>query len=216
MKNHPTPADKKIQAFLGYCLLHYSTTRFEFEPKPKLKVGTMEYTGEALPNKLTIATGGNTNDWLQVFLHETCHLDQAKERPEYFDSIDTYIADLDNWLEGAETISEISWENVSRIVELEHDCELRAIHKIKKFDLPISIEEYSQKANAYLASYINTLKNRKWDSAPYINKDVWGKMPKELMPLDYFDKVAQEKLSKIVNKDKPLTGKLNTIPDMEM
>jgi hypothetical protein len=41
-------------------------------------------------------------------------------------------------------------------------------------------------------------------------------MPKELMPLDYFDKVAQEKLSKIVNKDKPLTGKLNTIPDMEM
>jgi len=185
-----TKEEKKIQSFLGYCILNYKGTKFEFHPTSKLKDGACEYTGEALKDRLTIATGGDRDTWLQVFLHETCHLDQAQEHPTWFDSIDQYISALDNWLEHKETPCPINWENVSKIVELEHDCEKRAIEKIKLFGLPISTEEYAQKANAYLKSYIHTLKNREWESTPYTNPKKWTAMPKKLMPMEELHRVA--------------------------
>lgn len=198
--------DLKIQAFLGHCILYYKGTKFEFSPVPKLKDGACEYIGEAFEGWLRIATGGDQKTWLEVFLHETCHLDQAQENQEWFNSIDPHIADLDNWLDNKETKLPVSWETVSKIVELEHDCEKRAIEKIKTFSLPINIDNYSQKANAYLKSYIQTLNDKKWDSTPYTNPDKWRSMPKTLMTMQELDEIAQKTLSneKTLTNDKAL------------
>jgi len=186
-----SPNDLKIQSFLGYCILNYKNTKFDFSPLEKLKDGACEYIGEAFEGWVRVATGGDKNTWLEVFLHETCHLDQAQENQVWFDSIDPYISDLDNWLDNKETKQPVSWETVSKIMELEHDCEKRAIEKANIFALPINIEEYCQKANAYLLSYINTLKERKWDSTPYNKPDKWKSMPKKLLSTEDINKLAK-------------------------
>lgn len=195
MPNDETRDDLKIQAFLGHCILYYKNTKFEFSPTPKLKDGTCEYIGEAFKGWLRIATGEAKKTWIEVFLHETCHLDQARENQEWFDSIDSHIADLDNWLNDKETKTPVSWQNVSKIVELEHDCEKRAIEKIKTFQLPIDTLTYCQKANAYLKSYIQTLKDKKWDSTPYTNPKRWKAMPKTLMSMEEINRMAKKTLS---------------------
>lgn len=189
--------DLKIQSFLGHCILNYKSTKFDFSPVEKLKDGACEYIGEAFEGWVRIATGGDPNTWLEVFLHETCHLDQAQENKQWFDSIDPYISDLDNWLDNKETKQAVSWETVSKIVELEHNCEQRAIDKAKSFDLPINIEQYCQKANAYLLSYINTLSEKKWDSTPYNNPTKWKSMPKRLLSIKEINEVASNKLKKV-------------------
>lgn len=192
---------EKIRTFLGYCILNYPDTKFEFHPTEKLRSGACEYTGEALKEKLTIATGGNLEAWLQVFLHETCHLDQAQENQEWFDSIDPHISDLDDWLENKEPVNPVNWESVSKIVEMEHDCEKRALKKIKDFNLPINPDQYAQKANAYLKSYIDTLKNSQWESAPYNDPSKWSIMPNQLMPMSYFNDMAESILKDTIFKD---------------
>jgi hypothetical protein len=184
--------EKRIQTFLGYCLFNYKNTRFEFVPTKKLKIGTIECTGEAVKGRLTIATGGDTNNWLQVFLHETCHLDQQLERPTWFEACDKMVTNLDNWLGRSPEVKDINWEDIKKIIELEHDCESRSIEKIKNFNLPIDLEEYAQKANSYLESYSNTFKNRQWDSAPYTNPERWGICAKELLPLEHFTCLPQK------------------------
>jgi hypothetical protein len=194
--------DLKIQSFLGHCILNYSKTKFEFHPVDKLTDGSCQYTGEAFKGWIRIATGGNKNTWLEVFLHETCHLDQAQENQEWFDSIDPYIADLEDWLGNKETKYPVSWNTVSKIVELEHDCEKRAIEKIKTFSLPINTEQYCQKANAYLISYINTLSKKKWESTPYNNPSKWSSMPKFLLPMEEIHKIAADTLEKRVEQIK--------------
>jgi hypothetical protein len=186
--------ERKIQSFLGYCLFHYKNTKFEFVPTKKLKIGSIECTGEAVKGRLTIATGGDTDNWLQVFLHETCHLDQRIERPKWFDSRDNLVTELDRWLSKEIGAKDISWNDIAKIVELEHDCEARSLQKIKDFGLPINLEEYAQKANSYLASYANTFKDRKWDSAPYTDPKRWKAYEKELLPLEHYTYFAKAKL----------------------
>lgn len=185
---------EKIQSFLGYCLFKYKDTKFEFVPTKKLKIGSIECTGEAVKGRLTIATGGETANWLQVFLHETCHLDQRLERPKWFDACDKLVTELDKWLSNEKGARDISWNDIAKIVELEHDCEARSLQKIKDFGLPINLEEYAQKANSYLSSYANTFNDRKWDSAPYTDPKRWKAYDKELLPLKHFTYFAKAKL----------------------
>lgn len=184
-----TQSNGKLEAFIGYCILQYHKTRFEFQPSKKLKIGAITCTGEAVKGRLTIATGGELQTWLQVFLHETCHLDQRKERPAWFDKRDRLVTKLDAWLGCTPSAKEVAWSDICKILELEHDCEVRALAKIKEFGLPINLCEYSQKANAYLLSYQNTFRARKWDSAPYTKASRWKKMPKELLPLKHFTNI---------------------------
>lgn len=211
--------EEKIQTFLGYCILNYRGTKFEFHPVDKLRDEVGEYTGEADTDRISIATGGDTTHWLQVFVHETCHLDQAKENLEWFQGVDKYITAFNNWLEGKEPNEPnennelVTWDLVSKIVELEHDCEKRSLQKIKDFGLPINLEEYAQKANAYLISYITTLKNREWGALPYTKPEIWSKMPKELMTMEDIHNEAKETLRKkpsivIKNENSPISIEL--------
>jgi hypothetical protein len=42
---------------------------------------------------------------------------------------------------------------LDKMVEMERDCEMRAVEKIKKWGLPVNLTRYVKKANVYLYSY---------------------------------------------------------------
>jgi len=114
----------------------------------------------------------NRPDALQILVHEYCHLTQWVEQ------CDTWIASVKNeshdklyrWLAGEEVKDIKKAINICRDLEL--DNEKRAIKMIKRFNLPIDIDIYIKKANAYVQYYNYLLISRKWCSpknSPYKN-----------------------------------------------
>jgi hypothetical protein len=58
------------------------------------------------------------------------------------------------WLAGDIIMNKTQLINVlDEMVELEKDCEMRAVEKIRKWGLPINKTQYVKKANIYLYSY---------------------------------------------------------------
>jgi hypothetical protein len=108
--------------------------------------------------KLCVEVTDNVYDWISAFIHEACHMDQeygaTKVSKRMSRKWNGAYARYDDWKRGKLTLSEKEIEKlVDRMVECERDCELRAIEKIKEWELPISIRCYSQQANVYLYSY---------------------------------------------------------------
>jgi hypothetical protein len=114
----------------------------------------------------------NRPDALQILVHEYCHLTQWVEQ------CDSWVTSVKNeshdklyrWLAG-EDIKDIK-KAISICRDLELDNEKRAIKMIKRFNLPIDIDIYIKKANAYVQYYNYLPISRKWCSpknSPYKN-----------------------------------------------
>ena len=137
------------------------------------------------PNpELVVAMGKHPSDWLATFVHETCHKDQWVEQSpvwnkkikEYFDAADIF----DMWLNNAVELTKNQLNDVlEQVMMVEIDCEKRSIEKIKKYNLPIDVIEYTQKANSYIYYHHAIAYKRQWGAktAPYENPNVWTKMP---------------------------------------
>jgi hypothetical protein len=114
----------------------------------------------------------NRPDALQILVHEYCHLTQWVEQ------CDAWVTSTKNeshdklyrWLAGEEVKGIEKAINICRDLEL--DNEKRAVKMIKYFNLPIDIDIYIKKANAYVQYYNYLLISRKWCSpknSPYKN-----------------------------------------------
>jgi|688.fasta_scaffold03885_33 hypothetical protein len=174
----------KFASFLGRSILKYhKKIKISFHPSEKLVQGKVESTGWADNKELRIATAGDVNVWLGVFVHETCHVDQGIERPEWTKQCEMGVGTIDEWLAGKKYSKTKIKQSITEVIELEWDCEWRSLFKIKSNKLPINIREYAQMANAYILGYHWTLKNRKWCKKSYSNEKIWKAMPTKLIPL---------------------------------
>jgi hypothetical protein len=174
----------KFASFLGRSILKYhKKIKISFHPLEKLVQGKVESTGWADNKELRIATAGDVNVWLGVFVHETCHVDQEIERPEWMEECERGVGVVDFWLGGKNYNKSKVVQAINSVIELEWDCERRSISKIKKHKLPVNIKEYAQMANAYILGYHWTLENRKWCKKSYKNPNVWKAMPTKLISL---------------------------------
>jgi hypothetical protein len=92
------------------------------------------------------------DDWLEILVHETCHMDQYIEKsPLWFHE----LVDLDHWdkmiLKFVD--NDIVLDAFKKITELEIDCDKRVLKKIKKYSLDIDIPQYIKRSNCYHQSY---------------------------------------------------------------
>ena len=102
---------------------------------------------------LVVACGKPFNEWGEILIHEFCHMEQWKSDPRWKGWTDA-AGKTWEWMSGDIIMNNTQLRNVlDRMVELEKDCEMRAVEKIKKWGLPISITQYVKKANVYLYSY---------------------------------------------------------------
>ena len=173
--------DQNVINFLGRSILKYRQFKLSFVPQKYLITGKATSVGWADDKELRIATKRPISTWIDVFVHETCHLDQQLQRPSWHEKREDALGKLDQWLEGGK-VNHMD-EHIRLVIELEHDCELRAMRKIKANKLPINTDEYAQMANAYILGYHWTLGNRKWCKKSYESTKIWSQMPKKIIPL---------------------------------
>lgn len=152
------------------------------------------------PGVLTVAGGREINEWLPILVHESCHMDQWNKKTKLIEEWDLNKCDsFDDWLEGKEYNIGFIKKMVKTIQKIELDCEKRAIAKIKRYKLPIDIEEYIQIANFCLFFYNHTITTRKWNSKILNVVDIHKQFPKKLFT-DY--SVTPTKLKRIFDKYK--------------
>lgn len=161
--------------FLGKSIVEYVNVSFIFLPCLKLKDSGIEYVGHSTHNSVTISKKRSIEKWFGTFVHETCHIDQYNERPSWFKNKCKHIFKFNEWHEGKDVI--LDWLTIKNIVELEVDCERRAIEKILSEGLPIDIKKYSQEANYYISRYVKTFDTGKWKNS----KAELKSLPAELM-----------------------------------
>lgn len=181
--------------------------KLEFSNNKSLKTGEGIYcTGYfdgSESGTLAIATGLTQKIWLPILVHESCHMDQFLsgsriwKRTDVTPELDA-LALIDLWIQRKIELNKTQLRSyIGKVFLVERDCERRSILKIKKYCLPIKIVEYTKKANSYLMLYFIVQRTRKWTKRgkrPYFIKDVWSKMPEELLTLKKCKEIYKEYL----------------------
>jgi len=129
--------------------------------------------------KKELVCASNRPDFLMILAHEFSHLTQWVDQCKPWTKGVDGIGYVDEWLEGKE-IPNIR-KHLSSSRDLELDNEKRTVKHIKKFNLSIDIEDYIQRANAYVQLYNWMYYTRRWASpnnSPYRNPRVIAAMPK--------------------------------------
>jgi hypothetical protein len=152
-------------------------------PTPTVMSGGLECMGwfDDKSMQLQVAIDRPIGEWLSTFVHESCHKDQFVEKSPAWDTkIGTHdtCEILDMWLE---RIVELSPEQLAVVIDkvqmVELSCERRSVEKICKWGLPIDVELYTRRANAYVWFYRTLPLTRRWVTAPYNNPALLALMP---------------------------------------
>lgn len=154
-------------------------------------------------NPLTfgLAIGSHIDEWMKVCVHESCHMDQYLEKSSYWttahvlniEAMDIVTLWVDRQIELNN--SQLNFF-ITKIKEMEWDCERRTVEKFKKYNIDVNIEEYIQRANSYLFTYNFVEQCRAWNKdeyVPYHIPELWKLMPKTfdvdytVTPVEYIE-----------------------------
>ena len=94
---------------------------------------------------------------------------------------------VDEWLSGVDHPDELVEFSLNKSRELELDNEKRSVEIFNKWDLPVDVDLYIRKSNAYVLFYNYMKISRKWsnpDNAPYRNKNIIDAMS-DKFDMDY-------------------------------
>jgi len=195
---------KKVQDFIaaeiGHCdannvQVWLSATRsvdFDEDTKTQVNGYFNEVNEKDIKNgyhhELVCSCGKPLQEWLKLFVHESCHKDQFLEQdPAYcgtVDGIDDPYEKLDQWANASLPIEQgLVKRLIMFALNLELNCERRAVQKIIEQDLPIKVEDYIRRANAYVYFYHVYGLTRQWytiGKEPYNIPEVLAIVPTTL------------------------------------
>jgi hypothetical protein len=177
----------KLKHLLGDIVKQCVDNNIELKLVPKDHVlvdHNIKCSGYFDDTSLVVASG--KKDWVDVLIHESCHLDQFIGKSKIYDKGGRGIIIIDEWLGGKNINKTRLYKSFQDSILMELDCEKRTVKKIKKYKININITKYIQQVNAYLLSYWATYQNRKWYPFPYNNPRIVKNMPKVfLQPKEY-------------------------------
>ncbi len=166
--------------------------------QPYVKSYGMKVNGYFDDDNLILAVGrGNRpyEEWFATFVHESCHMDQWIEGDPVWtaseldkdNEVDSWMI-LGQWLDGwLELNAKQRNDYTRRQFSIEQNCEQRSVKRIKEWDLPLDVELYAQKSNAYLYFYKMLGLTRKWytiGKEPYNVPAIVKLMPTEIIEWD--------------------------------
>jgi len=163
-----------------------------------IKVGG--YFEEITKKKGRLVCAMNHPQYLSILVHEFSHMEQWIEQIDIWKKM-AKCNGVDDWLEGKNIRNVFSQIDTMKMLEL--DCEKRSIQNIKKYNLPIDVPSYIQKANSYVLFYNYLKKSRKWSkpgNAPFSpkNESLWSLCPKTFRPDSYYETIPKKIHNKFI------------------
>jgi len=126
---------------------------------------------------LAVACGKPFNAWIEILVHEYSHMQQWLHDDRWTHWTDCCL-ELWSWLDKEKIMNSAQLNHVLEgMIELERDCELRALDTIRHWGLPINKSEYQRKANLYLYSYSLMPILKKFPTGIYDNKELVAMCP---------------------------------------
>lgn len=149
--------------------------------------GKEQCSGYCDDNGLVVSYKTNPIIAFKTFVHEFCHLEQSVENTKIWKDWDLYS------FEGKLNIYD--YLSLRKCIELEHDCERRAIKYIKQLNI-VDVEEYTQEANSYFFFQQYCFLKRKWFPLKSGDEDLYQflieSMPTKLIPVKSFSKIDMD------------------------
>lgn len=177
--------NKLIADVAAKCVAHGVT--FSLQHVKSVDEENLPCSGYFDEQSLVVATKKpKIQDWVDVLVHESCHLDQFTEKSELWVSDNNSLHVVEAWIKGKKMSLAKRDRGFANTLLLEIDCEKRSVKKFKKYKLNINTQEYIQKANAYLFSYAVALHEKRWYASPYESSKIWKKMPKQLLTVEQY------------------------------
>jgi len=173
---------KNVRAFINHVKGHCKEVGIKYQIRPvKYLVlsGNIRCSGYFCEETMRLVVAGKSKDWLGILTHEYAHLTQWQDKStNIWKTGSTGVTHLDDWL-GGKKIRSIK-KAIQQSRDLELDNEKRTVKLIKKWKLPIDLNDYIKKANAYIQFYNWMRYSKRWSSpgkAPYGNKTIYEAMP---------------------------------------
>lgn len=174
---------------------------FKLEYAPQVDVKNIPCSGYFDEESLVVAVKKRkTNDWLDILVHESCHLDQCLEKSKYWYKDEVTLDIVEGYLKGknySKTRLKTAFINT---INLEMDCEKRTIRKMKKYNIKFNTSLYIQKANSYLFGYGIVYKTKVWPKTPYESPLIYKKMPKTFLNAENYLNI-DDRIMKLYEKN---------------
>jgi hypothetical protein len=169
---------------------------FRLEYAEQVDTNNIPCSGYFDEKSLVVATKKKKlQDWLDILIHESCHLDQFVEKSKVWCPDELGLFVVESWIQNKKINSKKVVEAFHNTILLELDCEKRTVKKIKKYKLNFNIDLYIQKANAYLYGYGVSFKKKVWPNRPYERPSIINKMPKKFLKTEEYFNIPDHILS---------------------
>ena len=151
------------------------------------------FLGDSNQREFAVAIGKPESEWVPIFVHESCHMDQFLENAKVWTDLDSMPGDENactitfNWIAGKDYPMDVVEKAIKITMLMELDCEMRSVEKMKKYNLDVNISDYIRMSNCYVLFYKYILKRRTWyapGKSPFHNPNVWGIFP-DTFDIDY-------------------------------
>lgn len=194
---------KNDKAFIEYVKAHCKELGIKCDLRPTKFVycGNIRCGGYFDSDSKILVVSMKHKDALGILAHEYCHLTQWQDGIELWDIAGHALIKVDAWLQG-KRIHNIA-THLAHSRDLELDNERRSVKMIKKWKLSVDVDDYIQKANAYVHFYNWMYHSRAWSkpkNSPYTNPNIIGLMSKKFnmqykqLPKKVYNAFVREKI----------------------
>lgn len=172
-------SDENVQKFLNDIKTNLKKHKFKLVLSLEdLKIGKNSVSGWFDESDKELAISIKDSEWLSVLVHEYCHFLQHIENDstilalEYGD--ENHLSDVWDWLDGKFEFFSKQDKNMAfnKVIQMELNCERRAVEKIKEYKLPIDLDDYISSAHIYLYYYLFAKKHKKWFGENFGSSDI--------------------------------------------
>jgi hypothetical protein len=125
--------------------------------------------------KPVLAFAQGRGDFIELMVHEYCHMTQWLDGIELWEICSDSMNIIDEWLSGKDHPDKLVECAINNSRDLELDNEKRAVKIFKEWNIPVDLDLYTKKANAYVNFYNYMKTTRKWSNpgnSPYTNKNI--------------------------------------------